>query len=183
MLMKTFPTAHLIWCTAVLTVAGCGIDVQEHQSSGAKAVDVRTPVGELSVRTDVDVPSTGLPLYPGARALREDHEPGSANVDIGLPFVNVKVIAAKFEHDDAPDAVVAFYRNALRSYGEVVECRGEVDFKRRMGRSRPVCDQRRSSREIQLVAGTEERHRLVVVKPRGGGSEFALVYLQTSGES
>src|SRR5688572_12982422 len=156
--------AWLICFAAVLTLAGCGVDVREQEESGARAVDIRTPVGGLSVRTDVDVPATGLPLYPGARPLREDHDHGSANVDIGFPFVNLKVVAAKFEHADAPDAILAFYRNALRTYGDVVECRGEVDFRGRMGRSRPVCDERRSARETQLVVGTEERHRLVVVK-------------------
>jgi hypothetical protein len=176
------PSRWLICFAAVLTLAACGIDVREQEARGAKAVDIRTPVGELSVRTDVDVPATGLPLYPGARPLREAHDTSSANVDIGLPFVNLKVVAAKFEHTDAPEAILAFYRDAMRTHGEVVECKGEIDFKSRSGRSRPVCDERRSSREIQLAAGTEERHRLVVVKPRGEGSEFAVVYVQADAE-
>lgn len=32
---------------------------------------------------------------------------------------------------------------------------------------------------MQLAVGTEERHHLVVVKPRGTGSEFAVVFVQT----
>jgi hypothetical protein len=62
----------------------------------------------------------------------------------------------------------------MRQYGDVLECRGEVDFTG----DRPVCRER-SSREIQLVAGEQRAHRLVVVKPRGDAAEFALVYVRT----
>jgi hypothetical protein len=34
---------------------------------------------------------------------------------------------------------------------------------------------------VELAAGVENRHRIVVVKPpHGGGTEFALVYVSTS---
>jgi len=39
------------------------------------------------------------------------------------------------------------------------------------------------SHSTQLAVGTEERHRLVSVKPRGNGSEYSLVYVQVNGES
>jgi hypothetical protein len=165
-----------------LWMSACGLDVREQETTGGKAVDVRTPLGAMSVETDVAVPDTGLPLYPGARVRRHADDPWSANVSIGLPFVDVKVVAAKYEHDAAPDAIVAFYRKAMSSYGDVTECRGEVDFRARSGTTRPVCDEGRSRRETQLVVGTEERHRLVSVKPRGTGSEFSVVYIQTSGD-
>jgi len=95
----------------------------------------------------------------------------------------VKVVAAKFEGDDDPEAIVDFYKKEMRSFGDVTECRGDLDFRGRPGSQRPVCREKPSSREIQLVAGTEERHRIVVVKPRGRGSEFAVVYIQTHGRS
>jgi hypothetical protein len=41
-----------------------------------------------------------------------------------------------------------------------------------------VCKEDLASRETQLVAGTEDSHRLVSVKPRGNGSEFAVVSIQ-----
>lgn len=179
-------TLHLVLITVLTALfsTACGVDVYEAGSGGGKAVDVRTPVGGVSVRTDADqLPDTGLPVYPGARVRRSGDDPGSAHVQIGLPFVGVKVAAASFEHEDSGEQIVAFYRKEMAAYGEVLECRGNIDFKGRMGRNRPVCDERRSTREIQLVVGTEERHRLVVVKPRAERTEFAVVYIQTKAES
>ena len=47
-----------------------------------------------------------------------------------------------------------------------------------MSWTQPVCENKPSSDEVELVSGTEEDHRLVSVKPRGQGSEFALVSIQ-----
>jgi hypothetical protein len=44
-----------------------------------------------------------------------------------------------------------------------------------------VCKEQSSSNEVQLAAGTEERQRVVAVKPRGSGSVFSLVYVNTRG--
>lgn len=161
---------------AVLPVAACSVTVQE--GTGAdKDVDISTPVGDLSVRADVDRPDTGLPVYPGARPLREEQEPESANVAIDTAWFGLKVVAARYESSDAPETVLDFYREEMRELGEVTECRGEVDFK---GKSRrAVCTGKGQSEGTQLVVGPEDRQRIVVVKPRGSGSELSLVYVQT----
>ena len=44
-----------------------------------------------------------------------------------------------------------------------------------------MCKEKPSSRDVQLLTGTEDRQRVVSVKPRGSGSEFALVYVNTRG--
>ena len=72
-------------------------------------------------------------------------------------------------------SVVEFYRERMKTYGDVTECRGDVNFRN----GRPVCRAEPLSADVQLLAGTEERHRVVSVKPRGAGSEFALVSIQT----
>jgi hypothetical protein len=167
---------------AVVLLAGCGIDVQEQEYGDRKRVDIRTAVGDMTVNTNVDAPATGLPVYPGARPLQDGDEPRTANVSIGSSLFDLNVAAARFESDAAPQQVIDYYRKEMAVYGAVTECRGDVDFKGRGGERRPVCRERRS-REIQLVAGTEERHRLVSVKPRRGGSEFSVVYIATRGES
>ena len=171
-------------CAAVLAsvvpLTACSIDVQEEaRDVDKKSVDIRTPVGAMSVRTGLDAPDTGLPVYPGSRPLRDGHEPESADVSIGSGRFGLKVIATQFESEADPAAVLAHYRDAMNTYGSVVECHGDIDFRGRRGDERPVCKRRRSSRETQLVVGTEARHRLVSVKPRGSGSEFAVVYIQT----
>jgi len=62
----------------------------------------------------------------------------------------------------------------MRAFGDVSECRGEVNFKN----GRPECRSRPRSTDVQLLVGTEQRHRIVSVKPRGQGTEFALVSIQ-----
>ena len=97
-------------------------------------------------------------------------------------WFGVKVIAAKYASEDAQDRIVDFYRREMKTFGAVTECRGEVDFRGGPGARRAVCKERPSSNDVQLVTGTEERQRVVAVKPRGSGSEFSLVYVTTRSE-
>lgn len=159
---------------AVVLAAACVI-VREEEDGRTTELNIATPVGALAARTDKDAGDTGLPVYPGARPAQDDDDSDRANVSIGTPWFGLHVIAAEYESGDAPERIVDFYRERMQTYGAVTECRGDVNFKG----SRAVCREKRSSREIQLIAGTEERHRIVAVKPRGSGSEFALVSIQT----
>ena len=59
----------------VLPIAACDIDVHKQESGGKAEVDIQTPVGDVSVRTGVDAPDTGLKVYPGARPLVEEDDP------------------------------------------------------------------------------------------------------------
>ncbi len=175
---------HATWSAFALAVSllasACDVDVRGNRPSRDADVDVQTPVGRLSVRTDERTPETGLAIYPGAQPLRADGEGNRATVAINTWFVDVEVAAAEFESPDAPAAVLAFYHTDLARYGEVLECRGDIDFKGRKARKRAVCDEHAADdRATQLVVGTEQRHRMVTVKPRGGGSEFSLVSIRT----
>ena len=156
---------------------GCGVDV--HEAERGKHVDIRSPLGRVSVRTDVDNADTGLPVYPGAEPLREHGDHESANVSVASRWFGVKVIAAKYESEDTQDKIVDFYRREMKTYGAVTECRGDVDFRGGPGARRAVCKERPWSTDVQLVTGTEESQRVVAVKPRGVGSEFSLVYVTT----
>jgi hypothetical protein len=168
--------------TCAAALSACSLDVDRGQSDRGTDVDVRTPAGQLSVRTDVDTRDTGLRIYPGARVVSSGDTSETANVDINTAWFGVKVIAGKYQTDAATAQVVDFYRSDLRRYGAIVECRGNLDFEGPSGRKKPVCREDLSSRELQMVAGTEDRHRIVVVKPSGNGSEFAVVYVETRGD-
>jgi hypothetical protein len=184
--MTLTPTSILTAATlaaVMLPLTACNLDVRKHESDGKADVDIRTPVGNLSVRTGVDSPDTGLKVYPGAQPLKDEDEPGSADVNVGNSLFGVKVVAAKFESTDAQEQIIDFYRKELSSYGEVTECRGDVDYRRRDGVRRPVCREKLSAHDFQLVAGPEDQQHIVSVKPRGSGTEFALVYVQTRGKS
>jgi hypothetical protein len=181
--MKTRHATRLILAGVLpaLLLGGCSIDVREETQGDQKRVDIRTPVGGMRVNTNVDMPATGLAVYPGARPL-QDGEPRSADVDISASVFGVRVLAAKFTSDDAPGDIIDFYRRELGAYGAVTECKGNIDFRGRGGSEEIVCKRKLAARAIQLVAGTKERHRLVSIEPRRGGSEFAVVYIQTRGE-
>lgn len=170
---------------ALVGLTGCSISAS-HDSKGGpdKDVDIRTPLGSLSVRQGASDPKeTGLSLYPGATPKKDfDHE-GSANVNISSPFLGVKVVALKYKSDDAPEKVAAFYRKEMAKYGRVLDCSGgfSMGFRRHDKDEEVTCDDRHGSGHEytqELKVGTENNQRIVAIKPSGNGSEFALVYVR-----
>ena len=160
-----------------LTVA-CGVSVDKDEDGRNKKVSISTPVGKVQVNADADTPpDTGLPVHAGARAVRdEEHE--NANVNIEGGFFGVKVAVARYEDAADRQAILDFYKKELAKFGTVSECQGDLDFKNNRGE--PRCKER-SRDEIQLGAGTENDNHVVSVKPRGNGSEFTLIHVQTRG--
>jgi hypothetical protein len=97
----------------------------------------------------------------------------------------VKVVSLKYTSDDAPEKIVAFYRNKLAGFGTVLECKGhgqDVELGSGRGLESPVkCDAAQGhggSSEMSLKVGTEGNQHVVQVKPSGKGSEFSLVYIR-----
>ena len=156
--------------------AGCGISVDKDDNGRNKNVSITTPVGKLQVKADADTPpDTGLAVHAGARAIRdEEHE--NANVNIEGGFFGVKVAVARYEDEAGTQALIDYYKKELAQYGAVSECRGNLDFKDSL--ERPRCKER-SRDEVQLGAGREHDNHVVSVKPRGNGSEFTLIHVQT----
>jgi hypothetical protein len=173
------PLTLALGFSAPLLLAGCGVDV--HDAGQGKSVDIKSPLGAVSVRTDVQNPDTGLPVYPGATPLRDKDDPESANVNVSSKWFDVRVVAAKYESRDGQDKILEFYRREMKTFGAVTECRGDVDFRGGPRARRPVCKERPFSRDVQLLTGGEEQQRVVAVKPRGAGTEFSLVYVNTRG--
>ena len=175
---------------AALPLAACGVVVREDDRGNEKRVDIRSPFGSVTVNT---APAeTGLPVYPGARPLPNGDEPDHANVAVGNSWFGVTVAASKFESDDDPEAILAFYRQHLQQYGDVTECHGTLNFRHRHGEDAPVCregfrtnrrDNRRNSGfrsgDITLGVGTRDRHRIVAVTPRPGRTRFEVVFIDT----
>ena len=160
---------------ALLLTSACVV-VREEDDGKTKEVNISTPVGALAVTAGESAGDTGLPIYPGAELSKDDGDGDKeqANVSIGTPWFGLHVRAAEYTSGDAPERILDFYRERMKAFGDVTECRGEVDFRD----GRPVC-RARLAEGTQLVAGTEDNHRIVVVKPRSAGSELALVSIQT----
>jgi hypothetical protein len=88
----------------------------------------------------------------------------------------------KFETDDSPDKVLDFYRQKMKSMGEVSECHGSFDLQvKNKGQQQEIrCEEKPD--QTELMVGDANRHRAVKVKPHGKGSHFDLLYVQSRGE-
>jgi len=167
-------------------LAGCTVH-EGRTDSGDKKVDISTPFGSLKVNTDVDVKDTGLPVYPGAQRISDgDNDKHSANVNISVGGVGLKVVAIKYRSDDPPDKVLAFYRPKMKEFGgKFLECQQEgfVTYNHVDDSKEITCDKgSHNGTNMELKAGTPDRQHIVAVKPIGSGSEFALVYVMKHGK-
>jgi len=183
--LRPFRSELLLAVVAGLVLlAGCTI--HESREGGEKKVDIQTPFASLNVNTDASANDTGLPVYPGAR-----RKPGSAedkhaaNVNISTGAFGLKLAVVSFESDDPPEKVLGFYRDKMKAFGGTyLECRDSyVDLDRDQHSDELRCGKHgHDSGAVELKAGTKERQHVVAVKPRGSGSEFTLVYVQTHGK-
>jgi len=155
-----------------------------------KAFDVRSSVGDLHVGKDADAQKAGLPLYPGARPYREkDNDP--LNFGIFTEAFGLKLVVAKYETDDPPAKVLDFYRDKMRKYGKVLECRGDDDTKDvHTGddddTSKPLkCEGDNKGPVRELKVGTEGNAHVVAIEnpDSSKGTTFAIVYLHRRGKS
>jgi hypothetical protein len=175
--------------TVAVLLAGCVVSTHKNRNnegSENKDVDIRTPLGSLSVRQTADAKETGLALYPGATLKKDSDHDGGANVNISSSLFGLKVVALKFQSDDPPEKVLGFYRKEMGRFGKVVECTGGFNMNFHPGEKRNkdaevTCnsnDRSDSSYKQELKVGTENNQRIMAVKPSGKGSEFALVYVR-----
>src|SRR5215469_17764687 len=87
-------------CLLLAGLSGCSVSTNKDAKTGKdKDVDIRTPLGSLSVHKGAsDVKDTGLSAYPGAQLKKDlDDENGSANVNISSSFFGMKVVALKYQ--------------------------------------------------------------------------------------
>ena len=158
----------------LLLAAGCTVAKQEENGRTTR-LSISTPVGDLTARTGEGSGDTGLPVYPGAQPMRDQNDGlERANVAIGTRWFGLRVVAAEYESPDSAGRITGFYRDELRRYGTVTECRGNVDF----NAGRPECRGKPDSDDIHLLAGTEKDHRMVSVTPHAGYTSFALISIQ-----
>lgn len=165
---------------AAVSLAACEIRVARDEDRHPTDVDIDTPLGDLTVTKDVLPEDVGVAVYPGARPVEDGNDTDRANVYIDSPFVDLRVAALKYTSADAPEAIAEFYRRELARYGPVTLCHGDIDFERDEA---PRCKSRRSREgQLQVGVGTKGNFRMASVKPRGSGSEFAVVYVRASND-
>lgn len=175
---------------AVVLLSGCSVNVKKESNGQDKQVDINTPVGGIHVSKGADVADTGLAVYPGARLKPEDsgHDDKSANVSISGFGYGLRVVALEYESDDAPEKILAFYKDQLKKYGSVLECHTSGHFNMNMkysdksGESHALTCDGGNGKNVELKVGTEENQHIVAVESEGKGSSFSLVYVRTHGK-
>ncbi len=181
-------------CVALLfglfLLPACSIDANDNSKDGEKHVDIKSPMGDLHVSQEADIRDAGLTLYPGAKPApkSDSDDKKSANVNLSLPGFALKVVAAEFVSDDAPDKILAYYNKELPKYGKTIQCHGgwengHANFDDKDEMSKPVsCGKDGGGDAVELKVGTEGNQHIVSVKPNvmpnGKGSRFALVYIR-----
>ncbi|MGA3195162.1 MAG: hypothetical protein ABSD39_09185 [Terriglobales bacterium] len=166
----------------------CSINVdKDANKDGSKHVDIKSPMGDLHVSEQADIRDAGLSVYPGATPAPKDNSDNekSANVNLDLPGFQLKVVAAEFLSEDAPDKITAYYDKELQKFGKPIQCRGSyssgghVDSHGRDDLQKPVtCDKTDGGDGLELKVGTEGNQHIVAVKTNGKGARFSLVYVR-----
>ncbi len=166
------------------------MNVKKNDNGQDKKVDIDTPFGGIHVSKGADVRDTGLPVYPGARLKDkgDSDDEKSANVNISTSQFGLKVVALNYETDDAPDKVVAYYKDQLKKYGSVLECHTQgrsasyVHHSDKGDSDQLTCEGENNGKTIELKVGTEHNQHIVAIDPRDKGSDFALVYVRMRGK-
>ena len=168
----------------LLVMSACSINVQKDKNGQDKQVDIKSPIGDIHVNKQVNAEDLGISVYPGATLKEKGNgEDKSANVNLSGFGFGLKVIALEYESKDSPAKVVAFYKDQLKKYGDVLECHTagmnvNTGFKKH-GDSKELTCEGDSGHNIELKVGTQENQHIVAVEPSGAGANFSLVYVRT----
>jgi len=179
---------------ALCILPACSISTHDKDKNGAKRVDIKSPFGDMHVSEQADYHDTGLTLYPGATPAPKDNsnEEKGANVNMSFPGFSLKVVAAEFLSDDAPDKLIAYYSKELQKYGSPIRCDGAWatnNLKSEAGNdndndndkgSKPVtCDNDHGGKSVEVKVG--EKDKKIILHP--GSSESGSVELKVGTES
>jgi hypothetical protein len=166
---------------------------QSHDDQN-KGLDVKSSAGDMHLGNDADSHQVGLPVYPGAKERKHDENRSNANLSLFTSAFGMKLVVLHYDSDDAPEKIIAFYRQKLKKYGKVLECRtsrhdNDVDLNSDSDDSKKSkelkCEGDQKGDTIELKAGTEDDQHIVAISPAengGKGSTFAMVYVRTRGK-
>lgn len=188
MRVRFLPGAFLLG--ALLAATGCHVQVDKGANGEDKNVKIDTPLGGLHVRADqTSAVDLGLPLYPGAQ-IAPDHEGDkSADVHLGFGQFQLRVKVVTYQTPDARDKVIAFYKNAMGRFGDVITCDGNHPIG-----SPPMTGEGLTCSEdskvqlhgngidddsgFNLRAGSKHHQHIFAIRNGGEGTKFALIELQ-----
>jgi hypothetical protein len=179
----------MCFAIALLFSLACSVNVKKEKNGEEKQVDINTLVGGIHVSKNANPADLGIPVYPGARLRQKDSgEDKSANVDISGFGFGLKVVALEYESDDAPAKVLAYYKDQLKKYGDILQCHTSSLHVNTQAKkwhdndSHELTCEGDSGSDTELKVGTRENQHIVAVEPAGNGSNFSLVYVRTHGK-
>ena len=189
--IRLFASMHLsfaVFAALLLLPARRAAAQNTNSDDQDKTLDIQLHVGK-----DADARKVGLPLYPGARPKHDEQNQNRANFALLTGAFGVKLVVANYDSGDAPSKVIAYYREQLKRYGRVLECRskesgGDVHANVHSQESKDSkqlkCDGDNAGNIVELKAGTEDNQHVVSVEPSetGNGSTFALVFVYARGK-
>ncbi len=171
----------------MLGATGCRVDT--HRNEGNKDVKIATPFGGMSVQTNGAAvqEGVGLAIYPGATPVIKDKDSGAADVNIGFGNFRLSVKALSYRTPDAPEKVIAFYRNDMARYGAVIQCRnnypvGTPDHTQ----DGLTCEKDHHAKfqvdddhaTVELKAGSKQKQHIVGIQQEGSGTKIGLAALE-----
>jgi hypothetical protein len=175
-------------------LSACRVRVDKDARGEEKNVQVDTPFGGVHVNTDkTTAADVGLPLYPGATAATDKDKDKSVDVHMGFGEWQLRVRAASFESADTQDKVLAFYKQELAKYGDVITCEANAPVGKPTITSQGLTcndndnhgkvkidqgDYSLDKGNLELKAGSKRHQHIVGFKPPNAGrTRFALVAL------
>ena len=175
---------------ALLAAVGCHVSVDKGRNGEDKNVKIDTPLGGLHVRSDqTTAVDLGLPVYPGAQVAPDHEGDKSADVHFGFGQFQLRVKVVTYKTSDDRDKVVAFYKNAMGRFGDVLTCDGNrpVGSPAITGEGLTCSEDSKvqlhgngldDDSNFTLRAGSKHHQHLFVIKNGGEGTRFSLVELQ-----
>jgi len=171
---------------SILSLLGIKASTNQEGAAGQGSnATVTSPFGSLSLGSLPNTEDLGMSIYPGARPKpdsKDDHNDSNANFNISSNLFGLKLMVQKYESDDPPEKILAFYEKQLATYGKVVRCDSNSEAQH-SGNQPESCDPG-GDYKTSLKVGTERNQHLVAVKPLGKGSSFVLVrvFVQQKGD-
>ncbi|MGB6974475.1 MAG: hypothetical protein WBD67_07315 [Terracidiphilus sp.] len=170
----------------VVWISACRVNVQKGANGEDKNVQVDTPFGGVHVDTNsTTAADLGLPVYPGAKVVKDDDNHKSADVHLGFGEWQLRVRVVSYSSPDQQDKVEAYYKNALGRYGAVLTCQGNVAVGTPTQTPEGLTcsnDHKHTNVDVgsglQLKAGSKSHQHIVGFdQPKDGQTRFALIAL------
>lgn len=190
--MKTRTWSGVLVLGAMLVAVGCHVQVDKGRNGEDKNVRVETPLGGLQVRSgETTAADLGLPAYPGAQLTPDTEGDKSADVHMGFGKWQMHVQVVSYTTPDPQSKVIAFYKSALGSYGDVLTCQGDKPVGTpTVTRGGLTCNEEGGSHvqvngvnvedanDFTLRAGSKHHQHIFALKSSGQGTRFTLIELQ-----